>query len=285
VLVMGGDLTGKGIVPIIPNGNGRWQATFMGRRVVARNERKLAELEDDILFNGMYPYRCEVEEAHAIAADEERQDQLFEQLAAETVARWLRIAEERLPDTGGPCFVMPGNDDVWSIDAAFDSRLRVRNCDQDVIDLGNGYSLLSLGYANRTPWDSPRELDEEQLGEMIDALAERVPDMSRAIFNLHVPPYDSDLDIAPQLDETFTPVFKGGKPVLIPVGSTAVRAAIERYQPLLGIHGHIHESKAMARIGRTVCVNPGSTYSTGQIDGALIRIEDGRVGHVQFTCG
>jgi uncharacterized protein len=282
---MGGDLTGKGIVPIMPNGNGRWQATFMGRRVVVRNERKLAELEDDILFNGMYPYRCQAEEAQAIAADEERQDQLFEQLAAETVARWLQIAEERLPDTGGPCFVMPGNDDVWSIDSAFDSRLRVRNCDQKVIELGNGYSLLSLGYANRTPWDSPRELDEDQLAEMIDSLAERVPDMSRAIFNLHVPPYDSDLDVAPQLDETFTPVFKGGKPVLIPVGSTAVRAAIERYQPLLGIHGHIHESKAMTRIGRTVCVNPGSTYSTGQIDGALIRIEDGRVGHVQFTCG
>jgi uncharacterized protein len=285
VLVMGGDLTGKGIVPIVPDGRGRWQATFMGRRVVARNERKLAELEDDILFNGMYPHRCEAEEAQAIAADEARQDRLFEQLAAATVERWLRLAEERLPDNGGQFYVMPGNDDVWSIDAALNAGVRVRNCDQDVIDLGDGYSLLSLGYSNRTPWDSPRELDEDQLGAMIDRLAKRVPDMERAIFNLHVPPYASELDVAPELDEHFTPVFKGGKPVLIPVGSTAVRGAIERYQPLLGIHGHIHESKAMTRIGRSVCVNPGSSYSTGQIDGALIRITDGRVGHVQFTSG
>jgi Icc-related predicted phosphoesterase len=285
VLVMGGDLTGKGIVPIIPDGRGRWQATFLGRRVVARNERKLAELEDDILFNGMYPYRCDAEQAHAIAANEKRQEQLFEELAAATVERWLRLAEERLPDDGGLCFVMPGNDDVWSIDAAFEISRRVQNCDQAVIDLGDGYSLLSLGYANRTPWDSPRELDEHELGAMIDALAQRVPDMARAIFNLHVPPYGSELDVAPELDEDFTPVFKGGKPVLIPVGSTAVRAAIERYQPLLGIHGHIHESKAMARIGRTVCINPGSSYSTGQIDGALIQIEGSRVAHVQFTCG
>jgi uncharacterized protein len=285
VLVMGGDLTGKGIVPITPDARGRWHATFLGRKVVARNERKLAELEDDILFNGMYPYRCDHAEAQAIAADEARQEELFDELAAATIARWLHLAEERLPDDGGLCFVMPGNDDAWSIDAAFDPALRVRNCDHEVVDMGGGYSMLSLGYANRTPWDSPREVDEEELGAMIDRLAAQVPDMERAIFNLHVPPYDSELDVAPELDEGFSPVFKGGKPVLIPVGSTAVRAAIERYQPLLGIHGHIHESKAMTRIGRTVCVNPGSSYSTGQIDGALIRIEDGNVGHVQFTCG
>lgn len=284
VLVMGGDLTGKGIVPIVRDDRGRWEATFMGKRVVARNERKLAELEDDILFNGMYPYRCELAEAHALAADEARQDALFEELAAATVARWMTLADDRMPETGQQAYVMPGNDDTWSIDGAFDGH-RIRNCDQAVIDLGDGYSLLSLGYANRTPWDSPRELDESELEARIDALAAEVPDMSRAIFNLHVPPYDSELDIAPELDERLTPVFRGGKPVLIPVGSTAVRSAIERHQPLLGIHGHIHESKAMTRIGRTVCVNPGSTYNAGTIDGVLLRVESGAVDHVQFTCG
>lgn len=284
VLVMGGDLTGKGIVPIVPTDHGRWEATFMGRRVVARNERKLSELEDDILFNGMYPYRCEVAEARALSEDEQRQEQLFEELAAATISRWLALADDRLPDAAERCYVMPGNDDVWSIDAAFDGH-RIRNCDQDVIDLGDGYSLLSLGYANRTPWDSPRELDEGDLEARIDALASRVPDMRRAIFNLHVPPFDSDLDTAPQLDDTLRPVFKGGKPVMIPVGSTAVRSAIERHQPLLGIHGHIHESKAMTRIGRTVCVNPGSTYNAGQIDGVLLRLDRGEVEHVQFTSG
>jgi Icc-related predicted phosphoesterase len=284
VLVMGGDLTGKGIVPIVRDDRGRWEATFMGKRVVARNERKLAELEDDILFNGMYPYRCEVAEAHALAADEARQDALFEELAEATVARWMALADDRMPETGQQAYVMPGNDDTWSIDGAFAGH-RIRNCDQAVIDLGDGYTLLSLGYANRTPWDSPRELDESELEERIEALAAQVPDMSRAIFNLHVPPYDSELDIAPELDDTLKPVFKGGKPVLIPVGSTAVRSAIERHQPLLGIHGHIHESKAMTRIGRTVCVNPGSTYNAGTIDGALLRVERGEVDHVQFTCG
>lgn len=284
MLVMGGDLTGKGIVPITDVGRGRWEATFMGRRVVARNERKLAELEDDILFNGMYPYRCTAEEARAISVDDARQEQLFEELATHTVSRWLTLADERLPEDGARCYVMPGNDDVWAIDAAFAGH-RVPNCDQAVVDLGDGYSMLSLGYANRTPWDSARELDEDALEARIDALAEQVPDMCRAIFNLHVPPHGSGLDDAPELDDDLGPVFKGGKPMIVPVGSTAVRSAIERHQPLLGLHGHIHESKGMTRIGRTVCVNPGSSYNSGQIDGALVRVDAGEVRHVQFACG
>lgn len=151
VLVMGGDLTGKGIVPITPAARGRWEATFLGRRVTVRNERKLVELEDDILFNGMYPYRCETAEAIALADDEPAQDELFERLAQETIGRWMTLADERLPGDSEHCYVMPGNDDVWSIDEAFDGH-RMHNCDQRVVDLGGGYSMLSLGYANRTPW-------------------------------------------------------------------------------------------------------------------------------------
>lgn len=285
VLVMGGDLTGKGIVPIVPDKRERWQATFMGRRVVARKPAQLEELESDILFNGMYPYRCDAAEAQALAEDVERQEALFDRLAADTVRRWVRLADERLPEGELQCYVMPGNDDAWSIDEALAAGERVRNCDQAVFELGDGYSLLSLGYANRTPWDSPRELDEQELEVRIEALAEQVPAPERAIYNLHVPPYDSGLDTAPKLDAELRPVFRGGKPVTIPAGSTAVRAAIERHQPLLGLHGHIHESKATTRIGRTPCVNPGSSYNTGRIDGAVIAIDDGAVERVQLTCG
>lgn len=285
LLVMGGDLTGKGIVPIIPTGNSRWEAKFMGRRVKLKNEKAVAEFEEDVLFNGMYPYHCTREEALELAADEELQEQLFERLARDTVVRWIELADERMPADGGRCFAMPGNDDTWSIDEAFTPGHRVEPCDMAVVDLGDGYSMLSVGYANPTPWDSPRELSEEELEARIEELAAQVPDMSRAIFNLHVPPHDSELDIAQELDPDFTPVFRGGHPSMIPVGSTAVRAAIERHQPLLGLHGHIHESKGRARIGRTVCLNPGSTYNSGQIDGVLVQITDGTVEHVQFTCG
>jgi Icc-related predicted phosphoesterase len=284
VVIMGGDLTGKGIVPLIEM-DGAWQGSFMGRQVVARGDADIATLEDDILFNGMYPYRCTREEATALGSDLALQDALFERLAAQTVTRWMHLADERMPETVDSCYVMPGNDDVWSIDAAFASGHRVTNCDQQVIDLGDGYSLLSLGFSNRTPWDSPRELAEGELAERIEALIEQVADPRRAVFNLHVPPIDSGLDTVMKLDEDFKPVYKGGRPVLVPAGSTAVRAAIERHQPLLGLHGHIHESKGVARIGRTVCVNPGSSYNSGQIDGAVIRISGDKVAGVQFTSG
>lgn len=284
IVIMGGDLTGKGIVPLIST-NGAWRGAFMGRDVAAREGPELDALEDDILFNGMYPYRCTRDEADALSADVLLQDALFERLAAETVTRWLALADERLPASVDGCYVMPGNDDVWSIDAAFQDGQRVRNCDQQVIDLGGGYSLVSLGFSNPTPWDSPRELSEEELAARIATLVEQVPDPRRALFNLHVPPIDTGLDTVTELDADFKPVFRGGRPVMIPAGSSAVREAIERYQPLLGLHGHIHESKGVARIGRTVCVNPGSTYNSGQIDGALIRLDGDKAPGVQFTSG
>ena len=76
-----------------------------------------------------------------------------------------------------------------------------------------------------------------------------------------------------------------GRAVMVPVGSTAVRSVIERHQPLLGLHGHIHEARGAKTIGRTVCLNPGSSYNTGRIDGALIYLEDDRVKRFQFVSG
>ena len=108
---------------------------------------------------------------------------------------------------------------------------------------------------------------------MIEAMATGLRDSKNSIFNLHCPPYDSTLDQAPQLDETLRPTVTMGDLLKIPVGSTAVRAAIERYQPLVGLHGHIHESPGHIKIGRTMCVNPGSEYQSGILRGYIIDLE------------
>jgi Icc-related predicted phosphoesterase len=285
VLIMGGDVTGKGIVPIVEQADGTHVATFMGRRMNLSNEEQLKALEQDIRFNGMYPYRCRPEEVAKTAGDPDLQDELFDQLMERTFDHWLQIGDEKLAKSNLPCYVMPGNDDAWAIDRAFSAQHRVRNCDQQVIELGGGYTMLSLGFANRTPWDSPRELDEAALESRIEALAAEVPDMSKAIFNLHVPPYNSDLDTAPLLDAEMRPQYEAGRAVMVPVGSTAVRAAVERYQPLLGLHGHIHEAKGAKKIGRTLCLNPGSSYNTGRIDGVLVCLDGDRVRSSQFVSG
>ena len=70
-----------------------------------------------------------------------------------------------------------------------------------------------------------------------------------------------------------------------PVGSTACRETIERYQPLLGLHGHLHESRGTFQLGRTLCINPGSEYSEGVLRGALIELEGGQVKNYQLTTG
>jgi Icc-related predicted phosphoesterase len=285
VIVMGGDITGKGVVPIVEGlDGGGWTAEYKGRTYELSTEDDVRSLESRITFTGMYAHRCTQAEYEQLAAATDR-DAVFESIMIDTFQKWLALGEERLAKAGIDCWVMPGNDDAWAIDAAFTDGGRVRNCDRQVVDLGDGYSMLSLGYANPTPWDSPREVTEERLAEMIEELVPQVPSMDRAIFNLHVPPYNSELDVAPQLDDEMRIVSAGGEMSLGPVGSVAVREAIERYQPLLAVHGHIHESRNAKKIGRTLCVNPGSSYSLGQLDGVIIDLKRDRVRRHQFVIG
>jgi Icc-related predicted phosphoesterase len=284
VLVMGGDLTGKAVVPLVEVGGERLEARLFGEAVTVEGEEQARELEDRVRANGMYPYRMTGEELERVGRlPEEERERWFEGVMLETFSRWLALAPERLAETDARCFVMPGNDDPPGVDGAIEDAERIEACDDRVVRFGN-YTMLSLGYSNETPFDSPRELPEEELGARIEALAGQVEDMSRCVFNLHVPPYDSGLDTAPELDEDLTVVTVAGQVSMAPCGSVAVREAIERHQPLVSLHGHVHESRAATRIGRTLCINPGSDYHTGRISGCLVHL-DGEKANYQFVVG
>ncbi len=218
------------------------------------------------------------------ALAERDREEWFANVMMETFERWLQIAEERLADSDVRCFLMPGNDDPPGIEEALARARRVEACEERIVEF-DGHEMVSLGYSNITPFHSPRELEEQELYRRVARLADRLSEPRSAIFNLHVPPYDSTLDAAPELDETLTVVTRGGEPRRIPVGSTAVRELIERYQPLLSLHGHVHESPGATRIGRTLCVNPGSAYQTGRIAGCLIDIDGGGRARHQFLTG
>ncbi len=284
VLMMGGDVTGKIVVPVVERDRGVYTARVLGRDQKATSPAALQALEHRIRGNGMYPYHAQPEEVSRVSGlgDTER-EAWFEQVMLRSFESWMELAEDRLASTSTKCYVMPGNDDPPSLAEVIAKGRRVLSCDEQIVEF-DGYSMLSLGYSNRTPWDSPRELDEADLFDAIAALAGQVQDMSRCIFNLHVPPYDSGLDTAAELDDDFNVVLIGKEPHMIPVGSTAVREAIEEYQPLAGLHGHIHESPGAVRIGRTLCINPGSNYHTGRIDGCLLNFSDTAVTH-QFLAG
>lgn len=284
VIILGGDLTGKALVPIVERSTGEWVAHVLGRNEIVRGEEGLAELEQRVRFNGFYPYRCSEEEYRRLDADEGFRGSVLTAVMKGELARWMALADEKLAHTNVRCLVMPGNDDEFEIDPVIESAARVENPDGRIVRV-DGYQLLSSAWANPTPWDSPRELTEEELETKLEELAAQLEPGVPAVFNLHCPPYDSGLDLAPQLTDDLRVVRKGGEQVLIPVGSRAVRRLIERHQPLLSLHGHIHESRNAARIGRTLCLNPGSLYAEGVIDGVLVDLDGDRVLRHQFVQG
>lgn len=284
VLVLGGDITGKALVPIVSAGEGEWRAHVLGNEELIKGVEALAELEKRVRFSGFYPYPCSVEDYQRLEASEEFRDGVISEVMNRELERWMAIADDKLAGTNVRCLVMPGNDDEFSIDPIIAGATRVENPDGKVVEV-DGYQLLSSAWANPTPWDSPRELPEEELEGLIEDIAAGLDPDTPAIFNLHCPPYDSGLDTAPELTADLRVVTRGGEQVLVPVGSRAVRAVIERHQPLLGLHGHIHESRHAATIGRTLCLNPGSIYAEGVIDGVLVELDGDRVVNHQFVQG
>jgi Icc-related predicted phosphoesterase len=283
-IIVGGDVTGKALVPLGRRRDGRVEANIAGRVQVARTEDEIAELESRARFNGFYPYRCDEEVYLDLETDPIRRDAVFTSVMAETLRSWLRLADERLRGTGIRAFVMPGNDDGWYVDDVLGESGEVVNSDGRVIDIGE-YQILGFGPSNRTPWDTHRELDELEIATRLDTLMDLVDPEKPLVLVTHVPPFGSGIDSAPRLREDLSVVVRGGEPMMIPVGSTAVRTLIERVQPVLSLHGHIHESRGVTRIGRTVTINPGSAYSAGILNGAIVTLRDGRVLSQQLVTG
>jgi len=270
VLILGGDFAGKGLVPVIEQ-DGLLHARLGGdsATVPAADWDRLAA---DVAKTGFYPVRMSAGELKVLEDDPGALDRLFRSEIAAQMRRWCELAAQRL-DPGVRCIITPGNDDPVEADAVLAASDRVECPELELCDLGP-VSMASLGVVPYTPWDTERECSEEELGKQIDEMLAGLPEGRSCILNLHCPPHASGLDDAPELDATLKPVIRGGRPSIVPVGSHAVREAIRRYQPVVGLHGHIHESRGAQKIGRTLCVNPGSDYSSGVLRGAVIDIAD-----------
>jgi Icc-related predicted phosphoesterase len=288
-LICGGDVAGKQMYPIITDGSGRRTVEIDGRTHVLDSSEALAEARASIGSRGGYDVELSEEEARHLAGDEAGRDALFTRLVQERLVDWIELAEERLKDTDLRVYVTGGNDDsVEMLDPLVKAGSeRVIASEDRVVDV-RGYPMVSLGWSNTTPWATPRETTEERLAEMLGDAVGLLSDYERAIFNLHVPPKDSSLDSCAVLDTTKwppEPVFVGGEPQSFGAGSSAVDSVIRERQPLLGLHGHIHESAGVKKIGRTTCVNPGSDYTDGTLRGAVIALRGNTVKGVQRTTG
>ncbi len=285
VLILGGDITGKMIIPVLRQEPVTYTADFSSRTWTIRNKEELENFMKMVRNSGYYPYLTSELELTELSADRNKVNKLFSELMLETVRRWVKIAEERLRGTGIGCYVTPGNDDRFIIDDALSQSDYIVNPEGKVVSIVGAYEMISTGFSNITPWKTQRELSEGELEKKIENMASNVKNMETCIFNLHCPPFDTLIDRAPQLDETLKVVTKSGEKVMIPVGSVAARNAIKKYQPLLGLHGHIHESRGIEKLGRTLCLNPGSEYNEGILRGVIINLENGAVKNYLFTSG
>ena len=284
VLILGGDLAGKAIQTIENQGNGRWRARFVGTDHVVEEGPELEALEKLINDHGYYAYRAEPGELEAIHGTPAF-DELFLRLMADRLSGWLQLADERLRPLGLPLYFMLGNDDPVELGAILDSAPWGTHDEGKVVWLDDEHEMISWGYANVTPWHSHREQTETELTAEYETLAAMLTHPERAVFNVHVPPFGTQIDEAPALDANLQVQAVLGQVQMVPVGSTAVREFELKHQPLLGLHGHIHESSGIRKLGRSVVINPGSDYSTGALNGALVTLDRDKVSGYQLVRG
>lgn len=289
-LVFGGDLMGKLLIPIVRDAGGTWRARLQGQDHHITDDEQMAEFKRTLQTLGFYWKEMDPEEYREYEGNQERIDALFDVLAKERLTAWVELAEERLAGTHVRVYLCGGNDDTDQVLSALDElpEDRVVNCENRVVELDEEHVLVTVGYSTPTPWETPREKTDEELAVIIEKLLSDVEDPTRAVFNFHCPPLDSGLDTCLKLDASVwppTPVIENGQPVYYGAGSQAVADALAEYQPTVGLHGHIHESRGAAKYGRTPAYNPGSEYGEGVLRGLIVAVKGGEVVGHQFTSG
>jgi uncharacterized protein len=284
-LLIGGDITGKTMTPVIGDSGDLYEALVRDKVKRARAGQELDQMESDISDLGSYPIRLTKQQHALLESDEKRRKERFREAMQDRLKQWLWLAEKRLKPKEIRLLIICGNDDEWVLDKIIRESDFAEDPSQTIpVLLGDYHEVMGESAGNKTPFNCPRDIEDSVLKERISENVKKLKDPGRAIFMLHVPPYNSGLDNAYALDKDLKKVFKGGMPVLAPVGSQAVREIIEEHQPLIALHGHIHESPNVVKIGRTTCFNPGSEYWNGTMHGYIITCDRDRVrGHMPIS--
>lgn len=270
LLLISGDLTGKAIVPIVKLDSGLYVTTFMGEDYKV-SEAELPPLQRDVRKCGYYYRIMNRQEYEEFKGHPEKIDELFDKVTREAVENWVRKIEEILPKDMR-VVMNPGNDDTFAIDEILKKAERIEYTVGKVYNLDDAHEMINCDWVNPTPWNSPRECEEEELEKRLRTEIKRASNMSQLVCDFHAPPFNTTIDLAPKLGKGMKPKMFMGQPQYEHVGSTAVRKVIEEFQPKMGLHGHIHESPGIYKLGKTVCFNPGSEYLEGTMHAYLLTL-------------
>lgn len=283
-IVFGGDLTGKAIIPFIEYQSGRFRADVFGVTHEVEIGSALTELEQFVRDRGSYPYRTTPAELQGMQQDATLVSSVFSRVMSKTAEDWVTLADDRLRKAHIPCIMMPGNDDEPELKRILAQGDWIVDGEDKVVSLRD-FQIASFGWSTVTPWHSPREVTEETMAVRLDELMRSVDPNIPIIFNLHDPPAESGLDLAYKMTSDMKVEMAGGQAVLAPVGSVAVRNLITRVKPVLSLHGHIHESRNAAKIDSTLAINPGSSYTEGVLQGAIVSLQGNKVIGYQMVTG
>ena len=284
ILIVGGDVTGKAMIPVINHGNGKYTTTLFGKDLHASSVDDLEKIKKEISSVGFYPIVIDQQEADELENSPEKMAVRFEHEMCERVREWMRLADEKLTPKNKTLFFMAGNDDLMSINSTIAEFKNIHNPDMARFEIDGGFEIVGLSYANMTPWHCARDLEEPDLQDKLTQLGSLIQHPEKTIAVLHVPPYNSALDTCPELDKNLKIITQGGQVVMKAAGSPAVKSFIDNVQPMLSLHGHIHESPGHVRIGRTLAINAGSEYAEAILKAAIINLEDGKIkGHMLIS--
>lgn len=293
-VIFAGDLTGKAVVPIVNVNDDLYEAVIFGDHKTFP-EKELENTIKTIEMSGYYTAVLSKSEYEELANDEKKIRDLFLRVEREKLEAAFQNIENKFSQKKTKIYILPGNDDSESIsefarEYSSNSDIFV-DIDERIAEVGD-LQLLGFGFSNKTPWNSPRELTEEQIEARLSDMFDKIDQsrLSKTVAVIHVPPHGTMIDQAPALTPDLRPVIKGGDAVMTSVGSTAVRKVIEKYSPMMGIHGHIHESPGVDYIRsntrrKVPVLNAGSEYQAGVLRGALVAVEDGNVDNVMLTRG
>jgi Icc-related predicted phosphoesterase len=275
IIVIGGDVSGKKLVPVLFE-SGRWSVEMYPERKAVDKQEEVASLLQWIADRGGYAVVTTANEWEELTHSPKRVEDLLRAEREMRMRSWIRSAKHRFQVNKCEVLMNLGNDDPFYLDKIFVEE-GLELLEGRAINITESVQMVSCGYANRTPWYCPRDVDDDSLLELLDAAVSRLDEPRNAIFNFHCPPFGSGLDNAVLVDENLKPKLGFAGPIVGPVGSKAVRRVIEKFQPLITLHGHIHEAFASTQLGRTVCCNPGSEYEYGLLRGVLVILDGARL--------
>jgi len=150
VMILGGDMTGKALVPVVHDGGDRWHGTLQEQRRELTGDDEVAAFEQNVIRRGYYPFRTTPDELAELESDTQRLDDLFHGEMLGTVERWMAMAADKLAGEPQRVFVCPGNDDQFEVDEILGAATRVELAEGRVVEV-DGYQMASTGWSNVTP--------------------------------------------------------------------------------------------------------------------------------------